>query len=103
VRIGGPAPVKRKLLLPELWLTTDGLGSYRLGTIGTDDPDATARALASFTERVQDAVIDELWGAWPPCPDHGHPLEVITEADRVTWVCPTGGIRSMDVGELGES
>ena len=75
VRVGGRSLAKRTLLLPELWVRTDGLGTYRLGPLDNGDPDAVAFSLASFAERVQDDVIDELWGAWPPCPRHDHPLQ----------------------------
>jgi hypothetical protein len=102
-RFGGPPLAKRTFLLPELWVRTDGLGTYRLGPLDNGDPDAVAFSLASFAERVQDDVIDEVWGAWPPCPRHGHPLQVTSEGHRAAWVCPAGGDRGVDVGALAQS
>src|SRR5947209_2356678 len=38
---------------------------------GTDDAESAAAELA---DRVQDDVLDELWGPpWPACPGHSHP------------------------------
>jgi hypothetical protein len=101
VRFGGPPLAKRKLLVPELCLVTDRLGSFVLHDIDLDDRlEASLWLFASLAEWVQQAVIDEVWGAWPVCSQHGHPLDVETAGGRVSWVCPQGSVAPIEVGSL---
>ena len=102
VRFGGPPLAKRKLLVPELWLVTDRLGSFVLHDIDLDDRlGASLWLFASLVEWVQQAVIDEVWGAWPVCSQHVHPFDVETADGRVSWVCPRGSLAPIEVGCLG--
>ncbi len=54
------------------------------------------------TGKLQDAVVDVLWGAWPECPDHpnGHPLTVDERHGAAAWVCDRTGRVVARVGEL---
>lgn len=57
-------------------------------------------------DRVQEWVIEELWGRaptnWPPCPQHPdtHPLTPVTTRSLAEWVCPTHGTAVAPVGGL---
>jgi hypothetical protein len=65
-----------------------------------DDADTELRALFNMVDAVQDALIEEVHGAWPPCPAHGHPLEVEDGSDGVAvWACPRGA-PTVPVGQL---
>ena len=58
------------------------------------------------TDRVQEWVIEELWGRaptnWPPCPQHptSHPLTLATTRGLAEWVCPRDGTPVAPVGSL---
>jgi hypothetical protein len=58
--------------------------------------------VAELAELVQDRMIDVVWGAWPPCPVHGHPL--MPQADDATawWVCPSDESWKAAVGTLAD-
>ena len=84
---------QRRLLLPDFWLSFDRYGT----NLPTDlrDVDDMAEHLAA---RIQEWVIEEqdVWGAWPQCPDHGHPLDPWGDE----WVCPTTRQVRSKIGEL---
>lgn len=60
-----------------------------------------ARNAALVAEVLQQAVIEEMHGAWPRCPSHpeGHPL---TLGDS-HWFCPTTRERVAPLGQLGQT
>lgn len=44
--------------------------------------------LTAIADRLQDFVIEEVQGARPACPIHGHPLNAIVAGDSAEWQCP---------------
>jgi hypothetical protein len=84
-----------------LVLVTDCLGSFVLGDVDLGDRPGAAEIFADLAERVQEAVIDQVWAAWPACLEHGHPLEVATADGRVRWACPDESVDPIEVGSLG--
>lgn len=82
-----------------------GVLQLELGTgtvLGLPDvPDDPEEAVRDIAERVQDEVVMELFAAWPPCPDHAHPLEPVRLAGRASWACLATGRSVAPVGELG--
>ncbi|SEO42907.1 hypothetical protein [Trujillonella endophytica] len=85
---------------PLLWLqdeaTPSAVGVWVTGIAGSPEE------VRELTERVQDAAVDLLWGAWPECPDHegGHPLAAEVHDGAVAWACPRTGRVVAPVGEL---
>jgi hypothetical protein len=63
-------------------------------------PKSAADAVAAVADPLADDVVEELRGAWPVCPGHGHPAEVRIVADDAVWVCPRAGSTIARVGEL---
>ncbi|MCP3804397.1 hypothetical protein NLX83_34530 [Allokutzneria sp. A3M-2-11 16] len=66
-----------------------GTGTEIGGSVSThvgDDEDVCA----AVADRLQEMMIDYLFGAWPECPGHGHPAASRRLAGAV-WVCPTEG------------
>jgi hypothetical protein len=90
-----PLP-RRPLAFPQVWLETPHTGRGLYATTHEDE------ALRHLADLVQEDVIDELHGAWPPCPRHAHPLEVASDdAGRAVWRCRTTPSLSVAVGALG--
>lgn len=90
----GCQPSRRPARLPLLWLDTD-----HFGTALTTGVRSVAEAVALVADAVQDTVIEEIHGAWPACPNHGHPL-ALGGADGTSWTCPTTQLPVADVGGL---
>ncbi|MGN6473128.1 MAG: hypothetical protein ACTHK4_05705 [Mycobacteriales bacterium] len=88
-------PPRRPLLLPDLWLHDARGARVYLGEAA--DLDQAVNRLAG---EVQELIIEELWRAWPRCPEHEHPLE-LDGPPATTWTCPTTGQAIAEVGELG--
>jgi hypothetical protein len=65
-----------------------------------DPPESEADAVVKVADLLVDDVIEQLWGAWPICPGHGHPAEARVVADEAMWVCPQVGVTIARVGEL---
>ncbi len=57
-----------------------------------------AEHIASY---VQDDVTDEIWGAWPVCPGHQHPMTPTVERETAMWTCPAEADIAMPIGQLG--
>jgi hypothetical protein len=60
-----------------------------------------AEITADIAFQIQDDVTDEVWGAWPQCPGHAHPMSPIVAASTAVWVCPADSDVSVPIGELG--
>jgi hypothetical protein len=46
---------------------------------------------------------EEVWGGWPICPGHTHPLESAVHDGVAVWVCPVrGGAVVAPIGSLGQ-
>jgi hypothetical protein len=58
-------------------------------------------AAAALADRVQDDVLDELWGsAWPDCPGHPHPANPVLLNEKAVWSCPADARPICAIGEL---
>lgn len=67
--------------------------------------DSEAERVVAAAEKVQEAVIEELWARasnWPMCPLHRstHPMEARVVSERAWWTCPTDQSPIALVGEL---
>lgn len=87
-------PTRRPARLPLVWLDTD-----HFGTALPTGVRSVAEAAALIAEAVQDRVIEEIHGAWPPCPDHGHPL-ALGGTGSPSWTCPRTDLPVADLGRL---
>ena len=59
-------------------------------------------ATVELAGRVQDDVLEELWGPpWPECPQHGHPAGPALAGQVAAWTCPTDHRAIGRVGSLG--
>ena len=100
-----PAPSgawpRRPLRIPELWLEAEwqeARGSWeRQLDVHETDPEDAVLVVASY---VQDDLIQELPGAWPACPGHGHPRELDAHEGVAVWRCPRGSGDPVPVGSL---
>ena len=91
-------PARRPLPFPQVWLETAHTGR------GLPEMTDEAEAIGLLADLVQDDVIEQVHGAWPPCPRHSHPLEVhYRGASRPLWKCPEAPDITVAIGELGES
>ena len=72
-----------------------------------DDPPTTRaeveEALATIADYLQEHVIDELFRAWPKCPDHEHPLSSAVVDGKAVWRCPAEVARVWPIGSLGRA
>lgn len=50
--------------------------------------------------QLQDDVIDEVWGAWPACPGHAHPMSLDVIGGVAVWACPRDADVLVPVGQL---
>jgi hypothetical protein len=57
--------------------------------------------VATLAELIQDHVIDEIWGEWPACPHHRHPLDAEADDGTAWWVCRTNPDSKWAIGSLG--
>src|SRR4051812_40805372 len=78
---------------PDLWgFTLWSADGGRTGVFLTHDS-APMWQLLDVTDRVQEWVIEELWGRhsnWPPCPQHpsSHPMQAVEHEGQAWWACP---------------
>ena len=71
------------------YLFTDSLSVHRTWLPWADDEE---EATVQLADRLQDDVLDELWGqAWPACRGHEHPARPCAIDGKAVWVCPTTG------------
>lgn len=61
-----------------------------------------AEIAVDILDQVQDDVIDELWGAWPVCPGHQHPMSPTVVEDMAMWTCPAETDIAVPIGHLGD-
>ncbi len=81
----------------ELWLACEfGGHSFFL-----DGRQSTAEITAYIADQVQDDVIDEIWGAWPRCPGHQHPMSPLVAGGVAVWRCPSDADGVVPIGRLG--
>jgi hypothetical protein len=57
--------------------------------------------VATLAGMIQDHVIDEIWGEWPACPHHGHPLDAEADDRTSWWVCRSNPESKWAIGSLG--
>lgn len=89
------APDRRQLPFPQLWLECAGNWAIALPA-----PDGLADAIVHVADKVREEVMEELCTTWPPCPGHGHPLEIDASRGSVTWVCPSRADVGVEIGSL---
>lgn len=91
-----PQPGRRPLPFPQIWLETPRTGR------SLPEMADEAEAIGYLADLVQEDVIGEVHGAWPECPRHPHPLQVVyTDPARPMWGCPTTADITVAIGELG--
>jgi hypothetical protein len=56
--------------------------------------------VVDIAAQLQDDVIDEVWGAWPVCPGHVHPMVLDIVDGQAVWECPSDGHVVAPVGQL---
>lgn len=57
---------------------------------------------STLLKLIQDDMMEEVSGPWPPCPAAGDPLLVSIHADQsIYWECDRGHGVSIPLGELG--
>jgi hypothetical protein len=59
--------------------------------------------VVDLADIVQEGMIEEVHGAWPACPVHGHPLETAVDDGRALWCCPREGAFRAQIGRLAEA
>jgi hypothetical protein len=66
------------------------------------DPSNPDEGVADLADRLQEHSLDEeIWGGWPICPGHHHPLATAVHEGQAVWVCPTAGTVVAPIGQLG--
>lgn len=85
---------------PDSFLVMVAVGADTRFTVRVNGGDRLATRIADVADKLADAVIDELWSAWPSCPHHPdtHPLQARAEEDAAWWVCPVTTERVVRVG-----
>lgn len=66
-----------------------------------DGDQSIAETAAGIAFQLQDDVMDEVWGAWPKCPQHAHPLSSEVVSGIAIWACPRDASSSVPIGQLG--
>ena len=99
--VGGPLPASwsgspREISLPRLFLECSTGWSVTVDEV-EEDPEVVCALAAGL---LGDEVVDELWAAWPACPEHAHPLEAVLSDGRAAWACPADGTVVALVGAL---
>jgi hypothetical protein len=61
-----------------------------------DQPDL----VLDIARHLQDDVIHEVWGAWPPCPRHEHPMALDVVDGVTVWACRRDDDLVVPVGQL---
>jgi hypothetical protein len=81
-----------------LW-ATDGSGTG----VHVSRFDSPEGRIAAAADKVQEWVLDELWGRpWPECPRHpaSHPMEARATEVAAVWFCPVDGSDVRVIGSL---
>ncbi len=72
-------------------------------TFALDGAQSIADLAVDILYQVQDDVIDEIWGAWPVCPGHQHPMSTTVVEETAMWTCPAEADIAVPIGRLGDS
>jgi hypothetical protein len=67
-----------------------------------DGAQSIADIAADIAFQVQDDVTDEIWGAWPVCPAHQHPMSPTVVKETAMWTCPVEADIAVPIGRLGD-
>ena len=70
-------------------------------TFALDGAQSIADIAADIAFQVQDDVTDEIWGAWPVCPVHQHPMSPTVVEETAIWTCPAEADIAVPIGRLG--
>jgi hypothetical protein len=66
------------------------------------DPSDPEGAVARLADDLREHSLDEeVWGGWPICPGHSHPLESGVHEGVAVWICPARGDVVAAIGSLG--
>lgn len=73
-------------------------------TFALDGDQTIADIATDIANQVQDDVTDEIWGAWPVCPLHQHPMVPRIVGDTAMWTCPADADAdvAVPIGRLGD-
>lgn len=85
------------------WVVDIWLDDALLGAVGCSwDPSNPDEGVADLADRLQEHSLDEeIWGGWPMCPGHHHPLEASVHEGQAMWICPSAGTPVAPIGQLG--
>ena len=72
-------------------------------TFALDGDQSIADIATDIAFQVQDDVTDEIWGAWPVCPVHQHPMSPRIVEETAMWACPAEADVAVPIGRLGDS
>ncbi len=80
------------------YLFREGASVHRSSLWLTDDEEEATLDLA---EKLQDDILDMLWGpVWPQCRRHTHPAVPRLVHGNAVWGCPTTGVTLAAIGSL---
>ena len=66
------------------------------------DPSDPEDGVASLADRLREHSLDEeVWGGWPICPGHHHPMDTSVDHGNAVWTCPANGTVVAPIGRLG--
>jgi hypothetical protein len=74
-----------------------------LGRVGCWwDPSGPEEGVAFLADRLREHSLDEeIWGGWPMCPGHHHPMGTSVDDGDGVWMCPATGTVVAPIGRLG--
>jgi hypothetical protein len=72
-------------------------GGHSFALSGDHPP---ADLVLDIAGQLQDDVIHDVWGAWPPCPRHEHPMALDVVDGVTVWACPRDDDLVVPVGQL---
>lgn len=88
---------KVKLRLEEGIVIASYKGSYNAPALRSM---TVPEAICEVTENLRDHIIEDLWQAWPLCPEHQVGLYAEPREGRAQWYCRAGQHSVAPVGEL---
>jgi hypothetical protein len=71
-------------------------------TFALDGDQSIADIATDIACQLQDDVTDEIWGAWPVCPVHQHPMSPGVVEETAIWTCPADANITIPIGRLGD-
>src|SRR5581483_8479844 len=74
-----------------------------LGAVGCGwDPSQPEDGVAVLADLLREHSLDEeIWGGWPICPGHHHPMDTSLNDGDAVWICPEAGAVVALIGQLG--